>query len=276
MCPDIDWSVDDDFGEHTVVKTAPNNRSRRRRIALGVVILLGVSLGAMYSSIPGPALPPTIAVRLTPTSGPSDPHVLIALPTVTLSPNSSNSALYPVSASVSSPLTCSFTVGSAWRLWRSEGHPYAVRALLTDQGQLWAGTASGLYDVDPRTDQYAPALPYETTGGISMLLPLGDDRLWVEGDLGHFYYDARLWSRVWISESKRPANGHGRNRSTWRFMDRTGDTGFKMAQPISPSRSYPAQRSAVDSDIGGAVLERFRHLHLASLHLRSHFISLDG
>ncbi len=248
MCPDIDWRVDDNSGEHTVVKISPENLSRRRRIMLGVVILIGAGLGVIYSSIPGPALPPTIAVRLTSTSGPSGPHVPIALPTVTLSPNSSDSALYPVSTSVSSPLACASTLASAWRLWRSEGYPYAVRALLMDQDRLWAGTASGLYNVDPRTDQYTPALPYETTGGISMLLPLGDGRLWVEGDLGHFYYDTRQWFQVWIlGLSNKPSNmvAIDQNGDLWigqAIQDSRWPNLYHLPGHIPPSdRPWPAK-----------------------------------
>ncbi len=74
---------------------------------------------------------------------------------------------------------------------------------MLNQGKLWAGTASGLFKVDPRTDRYTQPLPYETTGGVSLLLTLGDDRLWAEGDRGHFYYDGHQWFQVWISGLKR-------------------------------------------------------------------------
>ena len=70
---------------------------------------------------------------------------------------------------------------------------------MLNQGKLWAGTASGLFKVDPRTDRYTQPLSYETTGGVSLLLPLGDGRLWAEGDRGHFYYNGHQWSQVRIS-----------------------------------------------------------------------------
>jgi hypothetical protein len=59
MCPDIEWKVEDDSDQHSVMKTPPNNQSRRRKITLGLVILLGIGLGVIYSSISAPPLKPT-------------------------------------------------------------------------------------------------------------------------------------------------------------------------------------------------------------------------
>ncbi len=225
MCPEINWRVENETGAETVIKTSPRAISWQRKALLGIVILLGASLGVIYNSISKPALSPTatnITLRptlthqavlnssftRTPTFQPTRTHMPTrwylpaATSTLTLSPSPTLviPALQAVSTTSKSSLrSCSASSGSAWRSWRSEPYPYAVRTLLLDQGKLWAGTASGLFEVNPRTNRYAQTLPYETTGGISMLLPLGDGRLWAESDRGHFYYDGRQWFQVRIS-----------------------------------------------------------------------------
>ncbi len=86
-----------------------------------------------------------------------------------------------------------------------------------DQGKLWAGTSSGLLEVDPVTGQYVQALPYETTGTVFMLLALEEGRIWVEADGGHFYFDGQHWSEVQISG---PRYGL---RPTGAMIDQNGD-----------------------------------------------------
>ncbi len=59
MFPNNNWHADDDSGEHSVAQTTPKQLSRQRKILLGIVVLLGIGVGVIYSSISAPPLKPT-------------------------------------------------------------------------------------------------------------------------------------------------------------------------------------------------------------------------
>jgi hypothetical protein len=149
--------------------------------------------------LPAPISPsPQNISTPTPSPTPSPPRLLFAS---------------PVSTSVS---LCPPSSGSAWRSWHAVQYPRAVETLLMDQNLLWVGTAIGLFRIDPRTGQYTQPLSYETSGGVSLLLPLEQGRLWAEGDRGHFYYDGQQWSQVQVLGL---ADGY----SVMLAVDRNGD-----------------------------------------------------
>ena len=161
-----------------------------------------------------PASPQNTSIP-TPTPTPSPPRLLF---------------VSPVSTSVS---LCSPSSGSAWRSWHAVQYPRAVETLLTDQDILWVGTAIGLFRIDPRIGQYTQPLSYETSGGVSLLLPLEHGRLWAEGDRGHFYYDGRQWFQVQVFGL---ADGY----SVMLAMDRNGDLWIqRYGRDI---RRYPTYR----------------------------------
>ena len=68
--PDIEWQVQDETGEQTLIKTA--QRSNRWRVGLiAVMIVLGIGLGAAYVRIQEPAPRPTPTPTLRPTPVPT-------------------------------------------------------------------------------------------------------------------------------------------------------------------------------------------------------------
>jgi streptogramin lyase len=193
MCPDIDWKVEDDSGQHTIAQTRSNNRSRRRKIALGLVILLGIGLGVMYSSIPGLRSKPTptrVVARPTVTSRPTHLPMSVVLPTSTVSAPIPVVVLSPLPASISSSLSCSPTVGSAWHSWLADQNPLAVLTLVTDHDTVWAGTSLGVRRINTQTDDY---VTYEELGETDMLLPVEDGQVWAVSKRGLFFFDGSHW-----------------------------------------------------------------------------------
>ena len=77
--PDIHWQVGEGVEQETIAKTAPRRRSRRRWMAILIVVVLGAGLGAIYRSIPEPAPRPTPALSPTPHATPTLPAVLAKL-----------------------------------------------------------------------------------------------------------------------------------------------------------------------------------------------------
>jgi hypothetical protein len=77
VSPDVHWRVGEDAAEETVAQAAPARRSRRSWLAVLIVVVLGVSLGMAYRSIPEPALRPAPTPTVPPT--PARPAVPAAL-----------------------------------------------------------------------------------------------------------------------------------------------------------------------------------------------------
>ncbi|CAG0928894.1 hypothetical protein TFLX_01134 [Thermoflexales bacterium] len=75
MSPDIDWHVGEGAERETITNASPLRRSRRRWIALLLVVILGVGLGTLYRSLPEPAPQPTPLPSATPHLMPSRPAI---------------------------------------------------------------------------------------------------------------------------------------------------------------------------------------------------------
>ena len=70
MSPDIEWHVGDETDQETVIKTPHKQPSRWRKLAVSLVVVLGIGLGVAYLSIPRrqrsrppspPPVPPPLA-----------------------------------------------------------------------------------------------------------------------------------------------------------------------------------------------------------------------
>ena len=212
MSPDIDWRVDDDSGEHTVVKTAPNNRSRRRKIALGVVILLGLSLGAIYSSLPesSPLListslstatrswlyppletspassirrPTALPLRVNPTTVP--PTALPATPTMP--------PAIPTIWTFFSPNVPLATRRDVWRMWRVDIEREPVHTVVISGTTLWAGSPSGIDRINLQT---GTTKRYETPEESRLLLPVDRDQALMVAYGGLYYFDGQTWIKA--------------------------------------------------------------------------------
>jgi len=77
MSPDIEWHVGEDNDQETIARVGPPAPPRWHRLALLITMILGVSLGVTYASIPEPPKPPptptprpTTTVALAPTLPP--------------------------------------------------------------------------------------------------------------------------------------------------------------------------------------------------------------
>ncbi len=66
MSPDIEWHIGDDNDQETIARVGSPAPPRWHRLALLVVVILGVGLGVTYASIPEPPKPPS-----TPTPRPT-------------------------------------------------------------------------------------------------------------------------------------------------------------------------------------------------------------
>ena len=76
MSPDIEWHVGEDAEQETIAKTTPPRRSRRRWIAVLIVVILGAGLGMAYRSIPEPHKPPAPTPTMpSPTATPAPPSL---------------------------------------------------------------------------------------------------------------------------------------------------------------------------------------------------------
>jgi hypothetical protein len=80
MSPDLEWRVGDETGQETIAATSPRPMPRWRKGAIAIAMMLGVSLGVIYASIPGPPKPiaaptsaPTKLQPPVPTFTPTDP-----------------------------------------------------------------------------------------------------------------------------------------------------------------------------------------------------------
>jgi ligand-binding sensor domain-containing protein len=137
--------------------------------------------------------------------------------------------LVPAAGTDRAAPACAPRVSQPWILWPTTQEPLAVRALLTDQETLWAGTSFGVFRVDPRTDAFTPSLDYQVAGPISKLFPLSEGRLWAEGERGQFYYDGQAWMPLQIT-------GAPSSASIW-TVDLHGDTW--LVRPASSGARYP-------------------------------------
>lgn len=77
MSPDIHWHVGEDAEQQTIAQSEPTRRSRRSRIAIAFVVLLGAGLGVAYRSLPEPPAKPTPSP--TPNPVPTRPAIPAAL-----------------------------------------------------------------------------------------------------------------------------------------------------------------------------------------------------
>src|SRR5512143_496739 len=68
MSPDLEWDVDTDSSRQVLVKTPPpRSSSPRNKLIVFIIIIFGITLGAIYRSIPEPPTPPTPTPRPIPT-----------------------------------------------------------------------------------------------------------------------------------------------------------------------------------------------------------------
>ncbi|HTP10576.1 MAG TPA: hypothetical protein VMP08_20120 [Anaerolineae bacterium] len=276
MRPDIDWKINDESGEHTIVKTTSNRRSHQRRIVLVIVILLGTSLGVIYSSIPEPALMPAHTnVALQPTATyrpPRQPSPASAISTATPSPTSVDRTSTPTSTLVSvgltdmelaamptleppvspvptlvpmqfaavvkptrstlglttptplptilplptlqlvstdaKPLPCEVHPKAGWRSRYAPYHDWFDMILLPDQGILWVGATSGIFQVDTQRGVVTRSLTLDSAAGVDQIYPLGEGRLWVSAESKNFYYDGREWATIPITGANPPLRVH--------------------------------------------------------------------
>jgi hypothetical protein len=73
MSPDIEWHVGEGAERETIVRTPQRKPSRRRGLAVLLVVAIGIGLGLVYRSIPEPPAPiprPTLIPRATSTPFP--------------------------------------------------------------------------------------------------------------------------------------------------------------------------------------------------------------
>ena len=74
MRPDIEWQVDQPDGDqHTIVHSRPAATSRRHRVIMAVMIILGIALGVAYHAIPEPTPRVAALPQVTPTPVPPPP-----------------------------------------------------------------------------------------------------------------------------------------------------------------------------------------------------------
>ena len=74
MRPDIEWQVDQPDGDqHTIVHSRPADTSRRHRVIMAVMIILGIALGVAYHAIPEPTPRVAALPQVTPTPVPPPP-----------------------------------------------------------------------------------------------------------------------------------------------------------------------------------------------------------
>lgn len=94
---------------------------------------------------------------------------------------------------------CALRPDAAWRTWRAGSQPAAVYALLPESGAVWAGTAAGVFRIDPRTGIAMQTLDYATLGGVRKLFPLDNGRVWADTARGPFYFDGQEWTPLEIT-----------------------------------------------------------------------------
>ncbi len=74
MSPDVEWHIGGETGQDTIVKTPPRPRSPRwRGWAVAFAVMLGLGLGVLYRSIPGPPPKPAATPMPTRTAVPPPP-----------------------------------------------------------------------------------------------------------------------------------------------------------------------------------------------------------
>src|SRR5512147_1273968 len=71
--PDVQWQVGEGTERETIANSPSARRSRRGWMALFIVVILGVALGAWYRSLPEPAPRPTSTPSPTPQPSPTRP-----------------------------------------------------------------------------------------------------------------------------------------------------------------------------------------------------------
>ena len=82
MGPHIEWEVKDETGRETIARTPPPGPPARwRKIAITLMIFLGIGLGVVYHSIPEPpsVAAPTPLPRPSPTAAPPAPPIITAI-----------------------------------------------------------------------------------------------------------------------------------------------------------------------------------------------------
>lgn len=110
----------------------------RQFCAFIIALIVCVMLVTCWSSRLPPAIMPTL------------------LPVAAIESTPASSGVFPIPSTAS--LVCAPRFGQPWSLWRATSQPTAVRALLVEQGAVWAGTPFGVYRVDPATEAFILAM----------------------------------------------------------------------------------------------------------------------
>ena len=105
----------------------------------------------------------------------------------------------PMSSMSTMAEQCTPRPDAVWRIWRGTSWPTAVDALLVEQETVWAGTSSGTFRIDPKSDVLMSAPNAESPSGVYRLFPLGNGRVWASNNEGHWYYDGQEWMPLQIT-----------------------------------------------------------------------------